>query len=152
VQDVRAFRSVGAVIQERFVIEELLGQGGFSAVYLVRDEQDEDKKYALKELIDYNRQEKNNFAFECKVLKRLDHPALPHVHWVTENNDRTYLFMDYIEGATLDDYIRNTAQAGKFPPPRDIVYLFKPISSAIAYAHQKGIFPGNITAANILLN
>src|SRR5712691_6976727 len=98
------------------------------------------------------------FEREARVLRTLQHSNIVSIFDVRiarspESESITgYLLMDYIEGATLEDYIRNIAQAGKFPPPRDIVYLFKAISSAIDYAHQKGIVHGNIKPANILLN
>src|SRR6266567_2693137 len=98
------------------------------------------------------------FEREARVLRTLQHSNIVSIFDVRiarspESESITgYLLMDYIEGATLDDYIRNIAQTGKFPPPRDIVYLFKAISSAIDYAHQKGIVHGNIKPANILLN
>ncbi len=98
------------------------------------------------------------FEREARVLRTLQHSNIVSIFDVRvarspESESITgYLLMDYIEGATLDDYIRNIAQTGKFPPSRDIVYLFKAISSAIDYAHQKGIVHGNIKPANILLN
>ena len=98
------------------------------------------------------------FEREARVLRTLQHSNIVsifdvHIDRPPESKSITgYLLMDFIEGATLDDYIRNIAQTGKFPPPRDIVYLFKGISSAIDYAHQKGIVHGNIKPANILLN
>lgn len=151
VQDVQSFRLKGAVIQERFVIEELLGKGGFSAVYLVRDEQDEGKKYALKELTDNNRREKSNFAFECKVLKRLDHPALPHVHWVAENDDRTYMFMDYIEGPNLEA-LRRQQPDMRFPLAQ-VLTLLAPIVDALTYLHSQEppIIHRDIKPANIIV-
>ena len=100
----------------------------------------------------------SRFEREAKVLRTLQHSNIVSIFDVRiarspESESITgYLLMDYIEGATLEDYIRNIAQAGKFPSPRDIVYLFKAISSAIDYAHQKGIVHGNIKPANILLN
>ena len=100
----------------------------------------------------------SRFEREAKVLRTLQHSNIVSIFDVRiarspESESTTgYLLMDYIEGETLEDYIRKIAQTGKFPPPRDIVYLFKAISSAIDYAHQKGIVHGNIKPANILLN
>ena len=150
-QDVQSFHLAGVVIQERFVIEKLLGKGGFSAVYLVRDEQDGDKKYALKELIDHDRQEKNKFAFECKVLKRLDHQALPHVHSVDENNDRTYMLMDYIEGPNLEELRRQ--QPEKRFPLAQVFTLLAPIVDALTYLHNQvpPIIHRDIKPANIIV-
>ncbi len=150
-QDVQSLRSAGVVIQERFVVEELLGKGGFSAVYLVRDEQDEDKHYALKELTDFDRQEKNKFAFECKVLKRLDHPALPHVHQVTEDNAKTYMLMDYIEGPNLE--VLRRQQPDKRFPLAQVLTLLAPIVDALSYLHgqEPPIIHRDIKPANIIV-
>ncbi len=150
-QDVQSFHIEGSVIQNRFMVERLLGQGGFSAVYLVRDEQDSGKHYALKELTDSDRQEKNKFAFECKVLKRLDHPALPHVHQVTENDERTYMLMDYIEGPNLE--VLRRQQPDKRFPLTQVLFLLTPIVDALDYLHSQNppIIHRDIKPANIIV-
>jgi serine/threonine protein kinase len=62
------------------------------------------------------------------------------------------MVMDYVEGGTLADYIRNTVRKGLFPPAADIVYLFTAIGLALDYAHQKGMIHRDIKPANILLD
>ena len=62
------------------------------------------------------------------------------------------MVMDYIQGGTLADYIRNTVRKGLFPSAADIVYLFTAISLALDYAHQKGMIHRDIKPANILLD
>jgi len=151
VQDVQSFRVAGEVIQERFVIERLLGKGGFSAVYLVRDKQDGGKKYALKELTDSDRQEKNKFAFECKVLKPLDHSALPHVHRVAENDNQTLMLMDYIDGPNLEE-LRHRQPEKRFPLAQ-VYTLLVPIVDALGYLHAQKppIIHRDIKPANIIV-
>jgi len=151
VQDIQSFRLAGTVIQDRFVIEELLGKGGFSAVYLVRDRQDGGKKYALKELTDYDKQEKSKFAFERKLLQRLDHPALPSVHLVSEINDRTYLLMDYIEGPNLE--VLRRQQPNMCFPLSQVLMLLTPIVDALTYLHSQEppIIHRDIKPANIIV-
>ncbi len=122
------------------------------------------RRYVTIKIFHDDQEQKNDpnfiprFEREARVLRTLQHSNIAsifdvHIARSPESESITgYLVMDYLEGATVDVYIRNMAQTGKFPPPRDIVYLFKSISSAIDYAHQKGIVHGNIKPANILLN
>src|SRR5260370_896043 len=95
--------SPGAVIHGRYLVIDLLGAGGFSAVYLVQDQQREDSLFALKEAIATHKKARERFAFESTVLKRLVHPALPRVYDVFDNeeHDRLYMLMDYVEGHAL---------------------------------------------------
>src|SRR5579863_8140909 len=62
------------------------------------------------------------------------------------------MVMDYIEGGTLADFMRNTVRRGFFPQATDIVYLFTAISLALDYAHQQGMIHRDIKPANILLD
>ena len=76
---------MGTVVGNRYTVEELLGKGGFGAVYLVRDQRVRGNLFALKEVIDADKKERLRFAFEGEVLKRLDHPALPRVYRVFDD-------------------------------------------------------------------
>ena len=85
-------------------MEDLLGKGGFGAVYLVRDMRVRSNLFALKELIDPSKGDRKRFIFEGELLKKLDYPALPRVYRVFENDaeKRVYLLMDYIQGPNLE--------------------------------------------------
>src|SRR5205814_8613984 len=80
---------------DRYVIEGLLGKGRVGAVYLVRDWRVKQRLFALKEVINPNKQDRERFIFEAEILKRLDHRALPRVHRIFEHGKlkRVYMLM-----------------------------------------------------------
>lgn len=75
----------GKIVRDRYIIEDLLGQGGFGAVYRVRDRRVKGNVFALKEIASLERRQRENFLFEWEVLRRLDHPALPRVYRIFED-------------------------------------------------------------------
>jgi serine/threonine protein kinase len=149
---------VGATIQhpdgERYVIESLLGKGGFGAVYLVRDRRIKECLFALKEIIDPNKSDRERFIFEAEVLKRLNHRALPHVYKVFEYEKlkRIYMLMDYIEGRNLDALLGE--QPGRrFSLPL-VLAIMKPIVDALIYLHGQNppIVHRDIKPSNIIVS
>src|SRR5258708_17913829 len=130
---------VGATIAHpaggRYVIERLIGRGGFGAVYLVRDRDVKQRLFALKELIDPTRRDHDHFIFEAEVLKRLNHRALPHVYQVFayEKLKRVYMLMDYIEGQNLEVLLAEQP-GGRFALPL-VLALMTPIVDALIYLH-----------------
>ncbi len=60
--------------------------------------------FALKEVIDPNKRDRERFIFEGEILKRLDHLALPRVYRAFEHDKlrRVYLLMDYVKGRNLE--------------------------------------------------
>jgi eukaryotic-like serine/threonine-protein kinase len=149
---------VGATIQhpdgERYVIESLLGKGGFGAVYLVRNRYVKESLFALKEIIDPNKNDRERFIFEAEVLKRLNHRALPHVYKVFEYEKlkRVYMLMDYIEGQNLDILLKE--QPGRrFSLPL-VLAVMKPIVDALIYLHSQNppIVHRDIKPSNIIVS
>jgi len=136
-----------------YVIERVLGKGEFGAVYLVRERANTRNVFALKEVINPDKKERERFAFEGEVLKRLKHRALPRVHRVFENDKlkRVYLLMDYIQGRNLED-LRGEQPGKCFALPLVLV-LLAPIVDALMYLHAQDppIVHRDITPANIIV-
>src|SRR5438128_12039174 len=137
VQNVQNVLPVGSVVQNRYIVEALLGRGGFSAVYRVRDLRVKGNTFALKEVIDPSKQEQDRFQFEGEVLKRLDHPGLPRVYRVFEDeqNHRAYMLMDYIEGPNLETL--RQLQPGKRFSLSQVMTIMGPIVSAVGFLHKQ---------------
>lgn len=137
----------------QYVIERVLGKGEFGAVYLVRERGHEQRVFALKEMINPNSDERERFAFEAEVLKRLHHPALPRVYRVFENAQlrRVYLVMDYIEGRNMEDLRQE--QPGQCFSLSTVLTLITPIVDALVYLHaqEPPIVHRDIKPANIIL-
>ncbi len=138
---------------ERYVIEGLLGKGGFGAVYLVRDRRVKQQLFALKEVVNPNKRDRERFLFEGEVLKRLDHRALPRVYRVFERAElkRVYILMDYIRGRDLEA-LRKEQSEQHFSLPL-VLALMAPVVDALIYLHRQDppIVHRDIKPANIIV-
>jgi serine/threonine protein kinase len=136
-----------------YIIESVLGKGEFGAVYLVRERVNTHNVFALKEVINPDKNARQRFAFEGEVLKRLQHKALPRVHRVFENDrlKRVYLLMDYIHGRNLE--VLRVGQPAKYFTLPMIEVLMAPIVDALMYLHAQNppIVHRDIKPANIIV-
>src|SRR5258706_5355667 len=141
------------IIQDRYEIKALPGQGGFGAVYLVRDRRVKQNLFALKEVINPDKHERERFIFEGELLKRLDHRALPHVYRVFENDKlrRVYMLMDYVKGRNLK------ALRAELSNQRFSLFLaltiMAPIVDALIYLHHQDppVVHRDVKPANIIV-
>jgi uncharacterized protein (TIGR02653 family) len=93
---------VGDTIDGRFEIREVLGQGGFSKVYLVLDEVEGEQR-ALK-LFD-SAAGYQAVRREIGALRKIHHPHVVEVYWAGKTTDGDwYLITEYIEGESLNEY------------------------------------------------
>ena len=148
---------LGATLQDDhggyYCVEQLLGRGASSAVYLVSERRNKHWMFALKEVINPRTQDRKRLLFEYELLKRLSHPALPRVYYAFEQAElkRVYLLMEYIKGKDLD-VLRNE-QPGKRFPLQSVLTLLEPIVDALMYLHQQEppVLHRDIKPANIIV-
>jgi serine/threonine protein kinase len=99
---------VGDIIGGRFEVEELLGSGGFSKVYRVRDAVEGEER-ALK-LFD-NAAGYDAVRREIGALRKIHHPNVVTVIWADRTDQgEWYLIMEYIEGELLANYVTGKKQ------------------------------------------
>ena len=95
--------AVGDVIDDRFEILDILGQGGFSTVYRVRDDV-EDEERALK-LFD-NARGYEAIRREISALRKIRHPHVVEVYWAGKTGvGEWYLITEFIEGESLSEFV-----------------------------------------------
>lgn len=136
-----------------YVIEGLLGQGRAGVVYLVRDRRVKQNLFALKEVINPDKRDRERFIFEGELLKRLDHRALPRVYRVFERDKlkRVYMLMDYIRGKNLEG-LRAEQPEQRFSLPIALA-IMAPIVDALIYLHHQDppVVHRDVKPANIIV-
>jgi serine/threonine protein kinase len=100
---------IGSLLSGRYRIVQLMGKGGFGAVYKALDERFQGQRVvAIKELSDSQvspgekAQALQDFRREADLLVPLSHPNLPNVSDFFEESGKAYLVMEFIEGETLE--------------------------------------------------
>ena len=158
-----------AILQSgKYRIIRVLGQGGFGITYLAKHSILE-KQVAIKEFFpkDFCERESDNtnvtlgntntkelvaklkekFLKEAKNISKLNHPNIVAIHDIFEENGTAYYIMDYIEGISLNDKIKQDGALLEM----EALELIKIIGSAIGYMHGKSMNHLDIKPANIML-
>src|SRR5262245_31005052 len=100
------------LLQDRYLVMRLLGQGGMGAVY-----QATDRKFgnavALKETFYSDVSLRKAFSHEARLLNRLRHAALPVVNDYFAIGDKQFLVMQYIPGKDLEQLLLERKGGGQ---------------------------------------
>jgi serine/threonine protein kinase len=144
---------VGQVLDEKYLIEKRLGQGGMGAVYLARHLGTE-RPVALKVIMPQftaNVEFIERFRREAKAAGLLRHPNVVNVTdfgFATLDRDRiAYLVMEYLTGGTLGDIIKERGRL----PLEFTVDIVEQVCLAIGEAHRQGIIHRDLKPDNIWL-
>ena len=129
-------------------LDRLVAHGGMGAVYLAHDSS-LDRRVAIKFLSGEQTVDelaRKRLIHEARAAAKLDHPNICSVYEVAEQDDRTFIVMQYVEGETLAERI-------KLEPMeiREVIDVAVQIADALAEAHSRGIVHRDIKPANIML-
>jgi len=121
------------VLQSRYRIIGLLGQGGMGAVYEALDER-LDTTVALKETLFADERLRKQFEREARLLARMHHPALPRVSDHFAEGEGQFLVMQFIPGDDLSQMMAR--KQGPFPPDQVLTWGDQ-LLDALDYLHTQ---------------
>lgn len=117
-------------------------------VYLAQD-QKLDRTVALKILpseFASDPARMHRFVQEAKAASALDHPNVAHIYEIGESDGTNFIAMQFIEGTTLDAYIKDRQLQSN-----EILDIAIQIADALDVAGSKGIIHRDIKSANIMI-
>lgn len=141
--------AIGTVIDEKYEVVDVLGQGGMGIVYLVTHRL-LGKMFALKMLrsdVLSDPADRLRFEQEAKALGRLHHSNIVAVTDFGSVADAPYLVMEYVQGRTLSDLIK---QQGPLTIPQ-FCDIFSQVANALAHAHASGIVHRDLKPSNVVI-
>ena len=121
------------LLQNRYRIIRLLGQGGMGAVYEAMDER-LDTTVALKETLFADERLRRQFEREARLLARMHHPALPRVSDHFAEGDGQFLVMQFIPGDDLSQMMAR--KQGPFPADQVLTWGDQ-LLDALDYLHTQ---------------
>ncbi len=141
---------VGTILDDRFQIDDVLGSGGMSVVYLATQIR-VNRQVAIKTLkmqLDSKQVYRERFHREITLLCALSHPHIVTVYdCVFDEEQQPYVVMDYLRGRSLEALIKEEGTIDLDRFARIVVQ----VCSALEYAHKNGVIHRDLKPGNLVL-
>ncbi len=138
--------------EKKYEIQDILGEGGMSTVYLGYQKA-LDRKVALKVILEKLTREGDfvaRFQKEAKLLAQLDHPNIVKIYDYIEHENLYCLVMEYVEGDTLLEILERLHNTGEIMTIFEASYIALALCGALEHAHSRHVVHRDIKPSNII--
>ncbi|MEH2072146.1 MAG: serine/threonine-protein kinase [Nostoc sp.] len=149
--------AAGTLIDNRYIIQKLLGQGGLGRTYLAYDTRRFNEACVLKEFAPIGtgesglEQYRNLFKREAKILHQLQHSQIPKFLACFEGDSRLFLVQEYVDGKTYSRLLGELQRQGRNFTEEEVIQWLKNLLPVLEYVHQHNIIHRDISPDNIML-
>ena len=147
----------GTLIDNRYIIQKLLGQGGLGRTYLAFDTRRFNEPCVLKEFAPSGTGQhalekcRNLFKREAKILHQLKHPQIPEFLACFEGDGRLFLVQEYVNGKTYSRLLGERQSQGLTFFEDEVIKWLILLLPVLEYVHQHQIIHRDISPDNIML-
>lgn len=137
------------MLSKKYEIIRQIAEGGMGSIYLALDKHLERQVIVKTVKENMDRIYRESLIWEKEMLQKLSHPALPVVYDFWEEDDRSFLVMEYIEGVTLSDYVK---QYGKVSEQTAIEWGIE-VAGVLSFLHGQNppIIYRDLKPSNLIL-
>jgi serine/threonine protein kinase len=153
--------TVGQVIDNRYEVVRILGQGGFGRTYLAIDRQKARQECVLKEFApqvskpEDLQKARELFEREANVLKKLRHSQIPCFHSFFSakigTKDFFFLVQDYVDGDNYQQLLEQRLNQRQVFSEGEVVNLLHRILGVLGYIHSQDVVHRDISPDNLIL-
>lgn len=137
---------------DQFIIQEVLGEGGFGIVYQAFDtrlHRTVALKVPLRETLNVG-ENLQRFIREARIAAALHHAGICPIYKVESQGVLPYIVMKLIKGPTLAAMIKKKTDSDESMSILESIKILAKIGEAIEYAHYKGVVHRDLKPANII--
>lgn len=148
--------SPGSKVGGRYVIQRVLGQGGFGRSYLVEDSQRFGELCVLKEFFPRNASKRSLqkaldlFKREAKTLYQINHPQVPKFLAGFTQEQRLFIVQEYIDGVTYSQLLKERKRAGQTFSEIEVKRWLIHMLQVLEYLHDLNIVHRDISPDNVM--
>lgn len=149
---------IGKKISARYLVEELIGQGGMCYIYRARDLFLESPSrpevfVAIKVLLEefsHSEEAITLLKDETTKTQQLAHPNIVKVYSAGSDGDLHYVTMELVEGETLEQIIKRNKPTGMVFKKAKVI--LEQLADALIYAHARGVIHNDLKPSNIIFD
>lgn len=137
----------GDILDNKYEILKQIGKGGTAVVYLAMNQRS-NQQWVIKEIDNMQKNiDMERVLKEAQMMKNFDHPAIPRIVDILDEDNFTYIVMDYVSGQSLAYELKYNG-----PQPQEVVVDWaKQLCNVLVYLHSldtpiiyHDLKPGNI--------
>ncbi len=146
----------GTIINNRYLIQKVLGQGGLGRTYLAFDTHRFNEPCVLKEFAplgsgQYDLEKSRDlFKREAKILHQITHPQIPKFLACFEGHGRLFLVQEFVNGKTYSALLQERQRNQMVFSEIEIVKWLLNLLPILEYIHDLGIIHRDISPDNIM--